>query len=61
MSWNLTKRWTAMCGSRRDQELDSHEEMDNHVRVKARPRAGLSRKVGQSFSGLGEIKRREVS
>ena len=37
-----------MCGSRRDQELDSHEELDNHVRVKARPRAGLSRTVGQS-------------
>ena len=42
-------------------ELDSHEELDNHLRVQARSRAALSRRVGQSFAGPGEIKRREVS
>ena len=55
--------------SKRDQEeggeLDSHEELNNHLWVKARSRggrgAGLSGRVGQSFGGPGEIKRREVS
>ena len=69
VSWTLTKSWTIICGSRRDEEeggeLDSHEELDNHLRVQARWRggrwAGLSRRVGQSFAGPGEMKRREVS
>ena len=45
-SWTLTKSWTVICGSRRDQgeggELDSHLELDDHLRVR------------------GEIQRREV-
>ena len=44
MSWTLMKSWTIICGSRRDQEeggeLDSHEELDNHLRVQARSRGG---------------------
>ena len=69
VSWTLSKNWTIICGSRRDQEeggeLDSLEELDYHLRVQARSRggrrAGLSRRVGLSFAGPGEIKRREVS
>ena len=42
--WTLTKSWTTICGSRRDQkeggELDSHEELDYHLRVQARSREG---------------------
>ena len=44
MSWTLTKSWTIICESRRDQEeggeLDSHEELDYHLRVQARSRGG---------------------
>ena len=44
MSWTLTKSWTIICGSRQDQEeggeLDSHEELDYHLRVQARSRGG---------------------
>ena len=45
MSWTLTKRWTIICGSRRDQEeggeLDSHEKkLDFQLRVQARSRGG---------------------
>ena len=69
MSWTLTKSWTVICGSRRDQgeggELDSHLELDDHLRVQARSRrgrrAGLSLRVGRSFAGPGEIKEREAS
>ena len=72
---------------RREVELDSREELDNHLRVQARSRGGrwrwtlvkswtiiygsrrdqeegggdgLSWRAGQSFTGPGEIKRREV-
>ena len=58
-SWVLKERWIIICGSRRDQELDPQEspgkiksrevelgsqrEVDNHLRVQARSRAGPSR------------------
>ena len=42
MNWTLMKSWTISCVSRRDQEergeLDSHEELDNQLRVQARSR-----------------------
>ena len=46
-TWALTESRAILCGSRRDQEEDSG------VR-------GLSQRVGQSFAGPGEIKRRVV-
>ena len=45
-SWTVMESWTVICGSRRDQEEGGG--------------AGLSWRVGQSFVGPGEIKRREV-
>ena len=49
---------------RREVEMDSREELDNHLRVQGdqeeRGGAGPSWRVGPSFVGPGEIKRREV-
>ena len=44
VSWTLTKSWTIICGFSRDQELgselDTHEKVDNHLRVQSRSRGG---------------------
>ena len=49
---------------RREVEMNSREELDNHLRVQGDQEegggAGPSWRVGQSFVGPGEIKRREV-
>ena len=47
VEWTLIESRTILCGSRRDQEEGGG------VR-------GLSQRVGQSFAGPGEIKRRTV-
>ena len=44
VSWTLSKSWTIICRSRRDQEeggeLDPLEELDYHLQVQARSRGG---------------------
>ena len=69
VSWTFRQSWTIIWGSRRDQEeggeLDSHEELNNHLRVQARSTGGrwaglsVSCRVGQSFADPGETKRRQ--
>ena len=69
MNWTLTKRWTIICGSSRDQEeggeLDTHEQVGNHLWVQARSRgercdAGPSRESKkdqeqEGGTGLGKL------